>query len=134
MKHSSLVGVTAALILIIACFLPWTYHPDLDKTFTGFFSEKNQYGRPGKVFLFFAIVSILLFIIPRIWAKRFNILFTVLAFAFAVKTYMLFTSCYRGICPDKKLGIFLMLISTIIMVISAVLPDMKLKEENKGSK
>jgi hypothetical protein len=131
MKHSNLVGTTAAIILIIACFLPWTYHPDLDKTFTGFFSEKNVYGKPGKVLVFFAIVAILLFVIPRIWAKRLNILVTVLALAFAIKTYMLFTSCYRGFCPDKKTGIFLVMITTIVMVISAVLPDLKLKEENK---
>jgi hypothetical protein len=129
MKYSTGIGIIAALTLIVACFLPWTYHPDLGKTFTGFFSEHNVYGKPGKVFLFFAAVAILLFIIPRIWAKRLNMLITVLAFAFAVKSYMLFTSCYGGTCPDKKAGIFLILVSTAIMVIAGVLPDLKLKEE-----
>ena len=81
--------------------------------------------------VFFALVAILLFLVPRIWAKRFNILFTVLAFSFSVKTYMLFTACYKGICPEKKAGIFLILVATVIMVVAAVLPDLKLKEENK---
>ena len=131
MKYSTSIGITAALLLVIACFLPWAYYPDLHLSFTGFFSQDNYYGKPGKLLVFFALVAILLFLVPRIWAKRFNILFTVLAFSFSVKTYMLFTACYKGICPEKKAGIFLILVATVIMVVAAVLPDLKLKEENK---
>jgi hypothetical protein len=131
MKYSGWIGIVAALLLIAACFLPWTYYPDLNKTFTGFFSEKNMYGKPGKVFIFFAVLAIVLFIIPRIWAKRLNILITVLTVSFAIKSYLLFTSCYHGNCPGKKEGIFIILIAPVIMVLASVLPDLKLKEENK---
>ncbi len=122
------LGITAAIALLIACFIPWAYYPDLDKTFNGFFSEGNAYGKPGKVFIFLAVVSIALFIIPRIWAKRFNMLVVALTIAYAVKSYVLFTACYRGICPDKKFGIFLILISSVIMMIAAVTPDLKLRD------
>ncbi len=128
MKYSSWAGIAASVMLAGACFLPWAYYPDLDKTFTGFFSENNYYGRPGKILIFFAILAIILFAIPKIWAKRFNVLITVLTFAFGIKSYLLFTACYRGICPDKKEGIFLILIAPVIMVIASILPDMKLKE------
>ena len=122
------LGITAAIALLIACFIPWAYYPDLDKTFNGFFSEGNAYGKPGKVFIFLAVVSIALFIIPKIWAKRFNMLVVALTIAYAVKSYVLFTACYRGICPDKKFGIFLILISSVIMMIAAVTPDLKLRD------
>src|SRR5579871_496601 len=128
MKYSMFLGITAAIALLIACFIPWAYYPDLDKTFNGFFSEGNAYGKPGKVFIFLAVVSIALFIIPRIWAKRFNMLVVALTIAYAVKSYVLFTACYRGICPDKKFGIFLILISSVIMMIAAVTPDLKLRD------
>ena len=36
---------------------------------------------------------------------------------------------YLGICPDKKAGIFLVLIAPVIITLAAVLPDMKLKKE-----
>jgi hypothetical protein len=131
MKYSNRIGILAAFFLIIACFLPWAFYPDLDKTFTGFFSEKNFYGRPGKLLTLFALFSVILFIIPRIWAKRLNILITVLTLSFAVKSYLLFTACYQGICPLKKPGIFIILITPLIMLLCAVLPDLKLKAENK---
>jgi len=130
MKYSKYIAIAAAIILIIACFMPWAYYPDLGKNFTGFFSEKNNYGKPGKVFLFFAIITIILSVIPAIWAKRLNQFVGVLTVAYTIKTYFLFTSCYSGICPDKKIGLYLVLISSFILLIVTMLPDMKLKNHD----
>jgi hypothetical protein len=130
MKYSHWIGFVFAVLLIIACFLPWAYYPDIDKIFTGFFSEQNRYGKPGKVLIFFSVIATILFFIPRIWAKRLNMLITALNFAFAVKSFLLFSSCYRGICPEKKTGIFLIVISAAVMLVLSLLPDMKLKENN----
>ncbi|HTI10999.1 MAG TPA: hypothetical protein VL832_20655 [Puia sp.] len=127
-KNSQWIGIAAALLLIGACFLPWAYFPDLQKDFTGFFSEKNTYGRPGKVFVFLSVLAILFFLIPKVWAKRANIFVGALTIAFGIKCFLLFTACYKGICPDKKLGIFLVLIASAIMTLAAILPDIKLKE------
>ncbi|MBS1936115.1 MAG: hypothetical protein JST96_19100 [Bacteroidetes bacterium] len=130
MKYSHWIGLAFAVLLVIACFMPWAYYPDIDKVFTGFFSEQNRYGKPGKVLIFFSVIATILFFIPRIWAKRFNMLITALNFAFAIKSFLLFSSCYRGICPEKKTGIFLIVISAVIMLVVSLLPDMKLKENN----
>jgi hypothetical protein len=129
MKYSQWIGIAAALLLIAACFMPWAYFPDLGKDFTGFFSEKNIYGRPGKVLIFFSVVEILLFAVPRIWAKRANIFVTVLAIAFVIKSYILYTSCYGGICPDKRVGVFVLLGSAIITLLAALLPDLPVRTE-----
>ena len=129
MKNSQWIGIAAALLLIGACFLPWAYFPDLQKEFTGFFSERNAYGKPGKVFVFLCTLAIILFLIPRIWAKRINIFVSALTVAFSFKCYILFTACYKGICPDKKIGLFLVLIASALMTLSAILPDTKLKEQ-----
>jgi hypothetical protein len=132
MKYSNWIGIAAAIFLIAACFFPWTYYPDLDKTFTGFFSEANRYGKPGKVLIFFAAIAIILFVTPRIWAKRLNMLILALTVAFAIRSYFVFTSCYHGICPEKRIGVFIILIAPIIMLLASVLPDLKLKEEKKN--
>ena len=128
MKYSQWTGIVAALLIIAACFMPWAYFPDLGKDFTGFFSEKNIYGRPGKVLIFFSVIEIVLFAIPKVWAKRANILVSALTIAFAVKSYILYTSCYGGLCPDKRVGIFLMLGATLITLIAALVPDLPVKE------
>lgn len=129
MKYSQWIGIAAALLLIAACFLPWAYYPDLQKNFTGFSSERNVYGRPGKVLVFLSVLAIVLLIIPRVWAKRSNMLLGAVILAFSIKCYLLFTACYKGTCPDKKEGIFLILIAPAIMTLAAILPDIKLKEK-----
>ena len=131
MKYSNYIGVLAAIALIIACFLPWAYYPDLNKNFTGFFSEQNRYGKPGKALVFFAVFTIVLFIVPKVWAKRLNMVIAALALAFSVRCFMLFSACYSGICPEKQIGIYLIITTSVLMIIASVLPYMKLKESSK---
>jgi hypothetical protein len=127
-------GLTACVILIIACFLPWTYHADINKNFTGFFSEKNAYGRPGKYLTFFAAASLILIWLPKVWAKRIHLFFAALTVGYAIKTFILFTSCYNAYCPDKKIGIYLMIICCSIIFIASVFPDLKLNPPKSSLK
>lgn len=125
------MGIAACIILIVSCFLPWTYHADLNKTFTGFFSEKNMYGKPGKFLVVFSIISVALILLPRVWAKRSHLFLSALSFGYAVRTFILFTSCYNAYCPEKKAGIWLMIISCFMILLVSVFPDMKLNENKK---
>ena len=121
----------SVLVIIAACFLPWAYFPDLNKDFTGFFSEKNIYGRPGKVLFFFGFLHLAFFLIPKIWAKRANIFTAALTVAFIVKSYILYTSCYHGICPEKRIGLYLVCLAALIILAACLTPDVRLKEEKK---
>ncbi len=127
MKYSKWIGVAACLILIAACFTPWTYHSDINKTFTGFFSENNAYGKPGKFLTFFAITSAILILLKKIWAKRIHLFLAALFTGYAIKSYILYASCYNAYCPEKKYGIYLMIISCLIILIVSIFPEMKLK-------
>ncbi len=127
MKFSKWIGIALCIILIISCFLPWCYFADIDKTFTGFFSEKNAYGKPGKFLTFFAVISAILFWLPKLWAKRTQLFLSALMVGYAIKTYVLFTSCYNAYCPDKRFGIYLMMISTVAILLVSIFPDLKLK-------
>ena len=130
MKYSQWIGIAAAALVICACFLPWAFFPDLQQDFTGFYSAKNIYGKPGKVMVFFSVIGIALFLIPRVWAKRGNIFFAALGFAFSVKSYILFTACYRGICPVRRVGLFLMAGGALIVLVASCLPVLPVKTEN----
>lgn len=126
MKYYKVWALLACAGLIASCFMPWTYYPDLNKVFNGFFSEQNMYGRPGKVFVFFAVVSMAFILINRVWAKRFNVLVSALNLAYLIKTYILFTNCYVT-CPEKRYGIYVLLVSSILLMVTALLPDMKVE-------
>lgn len=127
MKYSQWIGILAALVLVISCFMNWSWYPDIRQYFTAFYSYENVYGKPGKVFIFLAGVSTIFYLIKKVWAKRWNFLVCGLTLAFAIKTFILYSSCYRGICPEKQAGIWVMLFSTIVMLVAALVPDGRIK-------
>ncbi|MEP7258514.1 MAG: hypothetical protein ABI687_09000 [Flavitalea sp.] len=127
MKYSQWIGFALAIILIMACFLHWTWHPDLHKYFTGFYSEENVYGKPGYVLIFFALICSALYLTPRVWAKRLNIFICCFLLAYAIKSFILFSGCYHGICPVRQTGLWIVLSTSLLMMLAAVLPDLSVK-------
>lgn len=119
-------GVAACVLLIISCFIPWAYYADIQQTFNGFYSYKNEYGRPGKFLVFIGVVTLVFMLLPKVWGKRINLFLTALGVGYTIKTYVLFTSCYNAYCPEKRLGIFLMLISSVIMLAAAIFPNLSM--------
>lgn len=133
MKYYKWIGLAACISLAIACFMPWTYYADINKSFTGVFSQNNAYGKPGKFLFAFAIASLALILLPKVWAKRLHLFLAALFTGYAIKSYILFTSCYNTFCPDKKFGIYLMMVSCIILLIVAIFPDLKISAEKEKS-
>jgi hypothetical protein len=131
MKNYKIIGWLACALLIVSCFVPLVYYADLNKNFTGFFSEKNIYGKPGVFFVFIAMVSAIFIYLDKIWAKRTHIFFSALNLGYLIKTYILFTSCYNAYCPEKKSGIYLLIFSCVLLFIVSLFPDMKLVDEER---
>ena len=131
-KYSKWIGLAGFGLLMLACFLPWTYHADIDKTFTGFFSEKNMYGKPGKFLLILAGISVASSFANLVWMKRVGLFLSAINVAYAVKTFLVFGSCYLGYCPEKKTGLWLMIISSFIVFIASLFPDGKVNEKIKA--
>lgn len=122
------MGITSALALLGAGFLPWIYIASKELTITGVHSAGTNFGKPAYfhfVFLFFFLVFSLL---PKLWAKRANLLVIVFNQAWAIRNFLIIGSCEAGECPEKQLGLYLVLICSLIMTISALFPDMALKE------
>lgn len=128
-KYFHWIGLVACMLLIISCFMPWAYFADINQTFTGFYSYQNNYGKPGKFLFGIALLVAILILLPKIWAKRTNLFVCALGIGYAIKSYILFSSCYNAYCPQLKPGIYLMLISVIVMMIAALFPDLKLKNK-----
>lgn len=131
MKYYKLIGITACLLLILSCFLPWAYYADLQKSFTGFFTEQNIYGKPGKVFIFVAICSAILILLNKLWAKRTLIFFVAINIGYLIKTYVLFTTCYSTICPQKEYGLYLLIFSSVLLSIVSIFPNLKVDDADE---
>ena len=123
------IGLLAALALIIACFMPWVYIESKSITVTGIEASGTTFGKPGYFHLVLAALFLVFHFTPRIWAKRVNLLVSVLNIGWAVRNYFLISACAGGECPEKKIGLYVVLGSSFLMLLAALLPQMKLPEK-----
>ncbi len=126
MKHSQTIGILAFLALVAVCFMPWTYIASRELTITGFFAEGTRFGKPGLLHMIFGGIMLLFFLIPKVWAKRVNVFIGIFNFSWSIRNYLLLTTCLAGECPEKKLGIYLVVALSFIMMIMGFLPKMEL--------
>lgn len=131
MRWMKWVGVFAALQLIVACFLPWVHIEFRSIIITGVDSGGTNWGMPGNAHFLFAGIYLILGLIPKIWAKRTNIFIGGINLAWAVRNFIMIAGCEAGECPVKKIGLYLILFSSILMLIAALFPDIKLEDQNK---
>lgn len=137
MKYSQQLGAVLALLIILTCFLPWSYIPSLDTTITGMYTAGTDFGKPGILHIVFSILAFVLFLIPRIWAKRTNIFVSGINLAWGFKNFMLYSMCSAGDCQVKRFGLYVMLASSILLIVMALLPKLPViekikKDENKS--
>jgi uncharacterized membrane protein len=132
MKYYKQIGFFTCLLLVVSSFLPWAYYPDLHRSFTGLYSEQNMYGRPGKVFIFFAVVSVILIYLDKVWAKRTMLFIAAFNIGYLIKTWVVYTSCYKTICPRTQYGLYLLVLASILLMVTALFPQTKLKADSDG--
>lgn len=122
MKHSQVIGIIAVLAMAVLCFMPWTFIASRQITVTGMHAEGTNFGRPGLFHLILGTVAAIMFLVPRIWAKRTNVFVAALNIAWAFRNYLLLSSCMMGECPEKKPALYLLLLVAVIIQIMALLP------------
>ncbi|WP_147202966.1 hypothetical protein [Segetibacter aerophilus] len=128
MKYSNYVGVIVAILLIGCCFLPWVYIESIKTTITGLHTEPTRYGKPGILHIAFSVLCILFFLIPTLWAKRTNLFVGAFNFAWGIRNFLIVTHCDFGECPEKRFGIYAILLLSILMLVMTTIPKVKLKE------
>jgi hypothetical protein len=129
MKHSQLIGIIAALAVIIVCYLPWTFIESKDLTIYGMHAPNTNFGRPGLMNFIVAGLSIIFFAIPRIWAKRTNVFVTVFNLAWSIRNFILLASCLMGECPVKQPSLYLLVAFSAVMLLMALLPKLTIRSK-----
>lgn len=124
MKNSQTIGLFLAVIIVISCFLPWSYIADHQFTLTGMDTGFTRYGKPGIIHIFFCAVCILFFLLKKVLAKRINVVFAALNVAWAIRSFLLMSACSAGDCPEKRYGIYIVLFASILMLLMTLLPKM----------
>jgi len=123
------IGLLATVALVIACFFPWVFIESKNIAVSGVQSMGTNFGKPGYFHFFLAIFFIAFNFIPRIWAKRMNLLVGALNIAWAARNYFLISACSGGECPEKKAAFYVVLIASALMLAAALTPQVNLKEK-----
>ncbi len=123
------IGIAAAILLVISCFTTWVIIPSKNLVVTGVDAPGTNYGRPGYFNLLMTLFFVIFTLIPRIWAKRMNLLVAALNLAWTVRNYFVITACLAGECPEKHSGIFLLIVASVGMLVSSLFPDVRLPDQ-----
>jgi len=130
MKYSNWIGLAAAIIIIICCYLNWLCVPTVHLTIGGMSaSGKHNFGRPGLMPIFFSVLAAINFLLPFVWAKRTNIFVTGFCVAWGVRNYFLLSRCYSGECPQLLPAFYIMLAASLLMLAMSFVPDIKVKQK-----
>jgi len=132
MRYMKWIGLFAVALLIFACFQPWVIILSKNIIVSGVDSTGTNFGKPGYTHFVLSIFFIIFHLIPKLWAKRWNLLIVALNIAWAIRNYFIISMCREGECPEKKIGLWLVMISSVLMLLAALFPDIELKEEKKS--
>ena len=125
------VGLVAVILLVVSCFLPWVSIISKNIVVSGIDSTGTNFGKPGYTHFVLSVFFIIFHFIPKLWAKRTNLLVVALNIAWAIRNYFIISMCREGECPEKQIGLWLVMFAFVLMLIAALFPDVQLKDEKK---
>jgi hypothetical protein len=132
MKYSQRIGILAAVAIMAVCFLPWSYIAGPNITISGFHAEGTNFGRPGLMNFSLSVIMLVLYAVPAIWAKRTNVFIAAVNLAWSFRNYLMVTACMMGVCPEKKAGLYLLLLFSLVTQVMALLPKMPVNTKPKS--
>jgi hypothetical protein len=132
MRYMKWIGLAAAIILIISCFLPWSVISSQNIVVSGTGAEEIKLGKPGYGHFLLAGIFVLFSFIRRVWAKQWNLFIAALNLAWAIRNFFVFSGCVSGDCPDRQLGLWLTLGASVLLMVAALFPDINLVEKKTG--
>jgi hypothetical protein len=132
MKYSNWIGIALIGLLFWACTQVWASVPSGGAEVGGLsYKINDRYGRPGMMHIILGIPAIIMFLIPRLWAKRTNVFITGINMAWGLRNFYLFgIACEGGICPDRHAAVYIVFAASILIMVMALFPRVEIKLKN----
>lgn len=129
MKYSKWVGIFGVVLLYIAAYQPWITVVSKNITITGMDTLGTNFGKPALMNLIVSGISAVFLLYSSVMAKRANIFFCAFNIAWSIRNYVLISMCRGGECPQRKFGLYLLMLSAVIIMLASLFPDIKIKAE-----
>lgn len=123
MKYSAQIGIISCCILVITSFFPWIFIGSLQVYVSGVGAEiKTVFGKPALMNFYLLPVIVLFFLIPKLWAKKLNPFIGAINFAWALRNFLLLSTCRNGECPQQQVALYFYFLSAVVILVMTVLP------------
>ncbi len=127
------LAIGSGIVLILACFMPWVTIDSKNIVISGVDATGTSFGKPGYMHFLLAAISIILLLIQKTLAVRIAIFLTAFNAAWSVRNFIVISACYGGICPEKQAGLYLIVASSMVMMIGNLFTGFKEKELEPAS-
>ncbi len=115
MQPMKLLAIAIAAILIAACFFPWATIESKHVVLTGF--DAGNFQKPGLFNVVFTLIIILFLLLNKIWSFRAAFFLAAFNIAWTVRNFISISACSGGICPEKQLALYVVQISSILLLV-----------------
>lgn len=108
-------------LLVTACFLPWMAIESRSITVTGLNTAGTKFGKPGYFHFLWTGIFLIFLLIPKVWAQRAAVGVAAFNIAWAIRNFLIIPMCQMGECPERKIGLFLLLVAAFVMFVAPML-------------
>lgn len=132
MQYMKWLAIAVTLVLLLACWYPWVTIESKNIIITGFHTEGTKFGKPGIFHYFLSVLFIIFILINRVWSLRTAFFIGAFNIAWAVRNFILISTCSGGICPEKQPALYIVLFTSILATIAALFVNPPQPEQLKA--
>jgi hypothetical protein len=121
------MSIAAAVIVLSACFFPWIHIESKDIIVSGVSAEGTSYGKPGYMHFILAGFFLMFMLFNKTWAQRAAVFLAAFNLAWAIRNYIVISSCHGGECPQKQVALYAALIFSVLMLLFSLLVKLPAK-------
>ncbi|NLR68408.1 hypothetical protein HGH92_29140 [Chitinophaga varians] len=121
MSKTSIIGIIAAVVVIICAFFPWAVIESRHLVFTGLNTTGSSYGEPGKLNIFLAVLAVIIFLVKNEWVMRMNLFVAGFMLAWSFRNMLLFSRCEAGVCPQAGIALYISVAAAAVAFVCVLL-------------
>jgi len=122
------LGLLATVTMVIACFYPWITIPTKDIVVSGVDSAGTAFGKPGYLHFIFGGLYTIFLVIAKEWARKIALFAAAFNIAWAVRNFLIISTCHAGICPERQTALYVVLGAAAVMLVSLMLTKISVKQ------
>lgn len=132
MRYMKWFGLMAVILMVVSCFTPWVIIESKNIIVSGVDATGTNFGKPAYIHFVLSFFFVVFHLIPKLWAKRWNLIVVALNAAWAIRNYFIISACRDAECPVKQTGLYLAVVAAVLMLLAGLFPDIKLTNEKKS--